>query len=255
MANFEKPQGADVHGWDMANYRVTVGVGDTVTVWLYGGGPPPENADLDVQIATGAFAERTETAKPNASNRRAFAIKGIAIGTTTLEAYLPNTRQPYSNPLGVVVTHKALPTSKAGKLAFDDPDLAAINAIDFINPTSITEAVEYSGIIYKVANGELYGYTQPMRGDPTAAVPLMQVPAGSVVVATYHTHGAGSQTNSSAEGFSPQDRGFHNLRQLDGYLGTPKGSVFLFRHGPKPDNPGMAAFGGKATLIRQNKEY
>lgn len=254
MANFEKPMSGDTHGWDMSNYRITVGVGDTVTAWLYGGGPPPDWAVLDVQIVNGAVAERREKEKkPDVANRRAFAVKGIAVGRTTLEAYLPGTKQPYSEPLVVVVTHRPLPVSKAGKLEFDDEDAAAIYAIDSVNPTSIEEAVEYSGGIFKVATGERYGYTQPMRGDPTAAEPTTRAPAGSVIVATYHTHGAGFKDSTAAESFSPQDRGFHNLKQLDGYLGTPKGSVLLFRHGPKPDNPAMAAFGGKVTEIRKTK--
>ena len=68
-----------------------------------------------------------------------------------------------------------------------------------------------------------------------------------------HTHG---NKAGAGEIFSPQDRGFHNLRHWIGYLGTPAGAILKLTPKDRPSNehPALAAFGGKATTLRAARQ-
>lgn len=85
-------------------------------------------------------------------------------------------------------------------MSFQTADQAAIYILRIINRRSIIENVEYGGYIYRERCG-LYNYTVPISGGgrrrgcsgqvDRANVSLdgIQVPAGTVEVGCYHTHG------------------------------------------------------------------
>ncbi|MEM7211468.1 MAG: DUF4329 domain-containing protein [Pseudomonadota bacterium] len=70
---------------------------------------------------------------------------------------------------------------------------AAIAALNLINPLSIKNNREYAGLIYRQPDGR-YNYTQP-RTQPgawhqsNASLDGIKIPAGTVEVGNYHTHG------------------------------------------------------------------
>jgi RHS repeat-associated protein len=116
---------------------------------------------------------------------------------------------------------------------------AGVAAVTYINPTSIAQNVEYSGNVYKDANG-IFSFVMPTMGtfnhspfDPT------QVPSGTVYAGAYHTHG-GDDPNLPAmdsEVFSPpfngqlNDIGLYSSPANQGqpaYLGTPAGRVEVY---------------------------
>lgn len=161
--------------------------------------------------------------------------------------------------------------SQAGKAIFATMDQCGITALDEILSRSISEGAEYAGLIFK--QGAKFGFTAPVRGEPDAALPMLivptggssadieaaiqqaiqdakrLVPAGTDPVGTYHTHG---NKQGSGEIFSPQDRGFHNLRHWFAYLGTPSRAILRLtpKDRPAEENPALAAFGGKAEKLR-----
>ena len=73
---------------------------------------------------------------------------------------------------------------------FDSADAAAMAALTAANPQSKRDNLEYSGLIYRGADGKYY-YTGPAQGTDQGANPLRDAPApaGTQVVADYHTHG------------------------------------------------------------------
>src|SRR5271166_2221700 len=145
------------------------------------------------------------------------------------------------------------PRSRAGKAAFTSMDKCGIAALDEILSRSISEDVEYAGLIFK--QKALFGFTAPVRGEPDASLSMKIAPTGASPkeiqaaiqraihaakrlvpakadpVGAYHTHG---NKQGAGEIFSPQDRGFLNLRHWFGYLGTPSGAILRFtpRHRP-----------------------
>jgi hypothetical protein len=166
----------------------------------------------------------------------------------------------------------AATASQAGKAVFASMDQCGIAALDEILNRSISEGAEYAGLIFK--QGDSFGFTAPTRGEPDSALPMLivptgdaspddiqaaiqqaidkakrLVPAGADPVGTYHTHG---NAQGSGEIFSPQDRGFHNLRHWFAYLGTPSGVILKFtpKERPADEAPAWAAFGGKVEKLR-----
>jgi len=245
MANFQKPSSGNVTGWDQANFRVTLGVGKLVDVHLWGGGPAPAYADLDVKASKAGLFEIVSLGKVG-QNLRGFRLKGKGAGTATLHAMLSKgvpSPADYATPLSVVVAN---PT-RANKVIFTDVDACGIAAVDEILTRSISEGMEYSGLI--VGQGSLFGFTPPIPGEPDAAVPKMTVPSGTTIIGAYHTHG---NKAGFGEIFSPQDRGFHNLRHWIGYLGTPARAILKLIPKDRDPNehPALAAFGGKAITLR-----
>ena len=100
---------------------------------------------------------------------------------------------------------------------------AAWNALNDINPTSVSENVEYGGWVYLNADAT-YSFLDPVRGTVNAVNigSPDQVPAGAVAKASYHTHG-GDDPRFDSETFSPADLITDNLWRVDGYLATPLG--------------------------------
>lgn len=120
----------------------------------------------------------------------------------------------------------------------DDAAKAALNAA---NPQSIKDNTEYSGLIYKGADGKFY-YSGPAKGTDQGANPKAQAPAppGTQVVADYHTHGDYSTADPAtgaavrtkdpskdafnSDHFSAQDKSDNRKEGYPGYLGTPSGT-------------------------------
>ena len=77
---------------------------------------------------------------------------------------------------------------------------AARAALACANPNSIRDNREYSGLIYRGADGQYY-YTGPEQGSDQGANPWRDapIPAGNTEVGYYHTHGDYS-TQDSATG-------------------------------------------------------
>jgi hypothetical protein len=245
MANFQKPSKGNVSGWDQTNFRVTLGIGGLVDVDLWGGGPAPDYVDLDVKASKAGVFEIVSRGKAG-KNLRGFTLKGKAVGTASLHAMLSkgvSTPTSYATPLSVAVTK----ATKANKVTFTSVDTCGIAAVDEILARSISEGMEYSGLI--ISQGSLFGFTPPTRGEPDAAVPKLGIPAGTTAIGVYHTHG---NQGGFGEIFSPQDRGFHNLRHWIGYLGTPSRAIlkFLPKDRDPNENPWLAALGGKAITLR-----
>jgi RHS repeat-associated protein len=147
-------------------------------------------------------------------------------------------------------------------LAPGDPyssrDVAAWNALNDINATSIRDNREYAGNIYKNADGT-YSYTAPIPGDETTSR-RGPVPEGKTTVAGYHTHGDYADCNKkrtdkahdywdsdtfsdpdkiNADNIWKIDRDFHVLPQFDwavSYLGTPSGDFKKYTPGVVPTN-------------------
>jgi hypothetical protein len=145
------------------------------------------------------------------------------------------------------VTAAAVKASLANKLVFTNVDKCGIAALDEILPGSIQEGMEYSGLI--VQQGGAFGFTSPQRGEPDSALPRMLATPGISVIGTYHTHG---NKAGAGEIFSPQDRGFHNLRHWIAYLGTPSRAILKLipKERDPNEHPALAVFGGKATTLR-----
>jgi Domain of unknown function (DUF4329) len=130
------------------------------------------------------------------------------------------------------------------------PDAVAKYVIGAINPTSIAQNREFSGMIFSQSGR--FGFTGPARSpDETAATPALAVPAGAVAVAMYHTHGAGFARingSSAAEGFSIEDRMMSKKHDLDGYLGTPGGGIFKLTAPARSERGNLMALGTVSKL-------
>jgi len=101
---------------------------------------------------------------------------------------------------------------------------AAWNALNDINPTSVSENIEYGSWIYRNTDAT-FSALSPVRGTVNSVNigSPNQVPSGAVATASYHTHG-GDDALYDSENFSPTDLITDNLWKVDGYLGTPLGA-------------------------------
>jgi len=136
---------------------------------------------------------------------------------------------------------------------------AAIDALTYINPISISQNVEYAGAIYR--SGNAFYATQPVAGNfersdalnPTARQEIHD--AGGMPLADYHTHGNYTRLvngepvptdkahSSYADNcFSSQDKDLSKLRYTVfgswmSYLGTPSGQFLQYDPGSGQTNP------------------
>ena len=119
---------------------------------------------------------------------------------------------------------------------YSSPDAAGYDALDDINPTSISVNREFAGVVYRRADGN-YSYTSPNRGGVGFSFPGMP-PAGTTAVAFYHTHGNYSLRDGTAvsrdrdemnsDVFSNGDIGEANKYGFGSYLGTPSGTFLRY---------------------------
>lgn len=101
---------------------------------------------------------------------------------------------------------------------------AAWNALNDINPTSVSENIEYGSWIYRNIDAT-FSALNPVQGTVNSVNigSPNRVPSGTVATASYHTHG-GDDPLYDSENFSPTDLITDNLWKVDGYLGTPLGA-------------------------------
>ena len=159
--------------------------------------------------------------------------------------------------VGAGGTCTALPVISNGP--FDSADEAARAALNAANAPSINDNREYSGLIYKGADGKFY-FTGPARGTDQGANPYRDAPApaGTTVVGDYHTHGPygtadpvtgavipthdPAKDDFNADNFSgPDKRGIANDARgkpgYAGYLGTPSGTFRKYDPATGSDTP------------------
>lgn len=119
---------------------------------------------------------------------------------------------------------------------FPSADAAAQDALNYTNPTSISENIEHGGFIYQGDDGNFYA-TNPTPGTEDGWSPSSSsgdVPETGVPVGDYHTHGGPPPPGMiGAEEFSPEDlqgsQLFNNI--FPGwlsYLMTPNGQQFRY---------------------------
>lgn len=132
-------------------------------------------------------------------------------------------------------------------LTFYDAAYAAVNKY---NPLSVSQNLEYGGLVYQQGAHGLYSYTVPDIGtadqvNAFSAVQQFEVPAGAHVVADWHTH-AGQSIFYDNEHFSPADiRGSNAVKRIDfpdyrgRFLGTPSGNFLFWPYGRAPGKPAI----------------
>lgn len=129
-------------------------------------------------------------------------------------------------------------------------DDAARGVLAAINPKSVSQNREYWGLILQ--RGGFFSATLPTRSpDETAATPVVAAPSGSVVVAIYHTHGAGfARINGSGAGdiFSIDDRMLAKKFDVDGYLGTPSAGFLHLIKPPAAERSNFLSLGRVVPL-------
>lgn len=133
---------------------------------------------------------------------------------------------------GIVGTGLAL-TSGSGVLdatpRFQTQHAAAYYVLSAWNPVSVENNREYAGSLYRNRDGAYSPSARVVRGTATSVTfnPAALVPAGTVGTAFWHTHGDDIPGYLN-EQFSPADLSFAVYYDIDGYLGTPAGRMFLF---------------------------
>ena len=100
----------------------------------------------------------------------------------------------------------------------------AIGVLNAIQPLSIAENREYCGYIYATEDG--FGRTVPSRGGNDYCEMLTEHPA---IVASWHTHAAFSREYDN-EIPSESDMESDFAGNIDGYISTPAGRVWLVDH-------------------------
>lgn len=162
----------------------------------------------------GFFYMRARYYDPNVGRFVSEDPIGFSGGDVNLYAHVWNNPVRYIDPWG---------------LAPGDPypsqDSAAYQAVIDINATSIRQHREYGGMIYQNPSGT-FSYTEPNKGSATSVNPggPNSVPSGTTATAYYHTHG-GNDPGYVNEEFSGPDKNYANSYSIDGYLGTPSGSI------------------------------
>ncbi len=152
---------------------------------------------------------------------------GFAGGDLNLYAYVQNNPVLFVDPWGLDPGDP-----------FHTKDEAGIDAILFINPTSISEDIEYGGWVFQNLDST-YSYTNPNPGG-AYSTNLGTKPSTGTIVGDYHTHAA--YKRPSDEYFSLADEVGYSGEYNTGYLGTPSGAVKRYN----------ATTGDVTTLIHGN---
>jgi RHS repeat-associated protein len=134
---------------------------------------------------------------------------------------------------------------------FLSPEAAAIDAIKYINPTSICENKEYAGYVYKEwswgrSGPPTYTYDQPTQlGAEGGTMPYE--PMFHETVGAYHTHAAYDPLYDN-ENFSPADKAMGDYFGFPTYLGTPSGKIKQYMPDPnKQENGAVNIVGSTKT--------
>ncbi|GAB2197552.1 RHS repeat domain-containing protein [Sessilibacter sp. MAH4] len=137
------------------------------------------------------------------------------------------------DPFGLACKEKLLPR-------FKTQHDAARHASTQVLKKSISEDIEYGGMIYRNNDGT-FGYTGPIKDEEGSVDPggTESVPEGTSVVAYWHTHGADNPDYDN-ENFSNYydeeyeewvgDIPYYDYFKIDGYVATPKGQFKHYDH-------------------------
>jgi hypothetical protein len=106
MANFYKPKSASKKGYDEKKGLQTLAVSEDSVIGLYGGGPPPDNKQLDVVSTDTSVCVVIELDAVDYTHRR-FRVVGKAAGSCTIEARLGPTGASWAPPLDINVDGSA----------------------------------------------------------------------------------------------------------------------------------------------------
>ena len=113
--------------------------------------------------------------------------------------------------------------------SFTSQDAAAIAALAEIDTASTDKNAEYAGNIYRNADGT-YSFSRPVSsGSSITSDPRNSpVPAGAIIVGTYHSHAG--EFRASDEFFSGpwDDKGKAELGKKLSYLVTPRGQLLKY---------------------------
>ena len=146
----------------------------------------------------------------------------------TSAADIATTAALAAGAVGIALVASSGSEDSDNQLRFSTQHDAARNVLNGINPTSVTENLEYGGWVYRNSDST-FSATEPVKGtvDKVSIGPPSSVGAGTAT-ATYHTHGA-TDPRFDSENFSFLDISLNNNWGVDGYLGTPAG-LFKFHH-------------------------
>jgi hypothetical protein len=142
---------------------------------------------------------------------------------------------------GVVLSHdfkgkpESAPQPASDVFVYDTPELAAIDALKFIDQEK-SEVYEYGGAIGKLENGKfIVSYPNTNYSGDNVAIDVSQLPAQAKLVATYHTHPC--IPKHKVQFFSPEDLYIVIFGRLDEvFMGDfCSGIVHEFKYGDKPD--------------------
>lgn len=124
----------------------------------------------------------------------------------------------------LVAMSPALPAAaQMRELVVDDVDRFMLEHFDRIQPKSISEDIEYCGLVGFGPTGTLA--VTEHRGTEDGCE-MGEAPKGFSALATWHTHGA-FQGEANSEVPSPDDLSGDIALELDGYISTPGGRVWL----------------------------
>lgn len=137
---------------------------------------------------------------------------------------------------------------------YETQGLAAVAAMKQIYEPSITNNVEYGGLIYKKFNGN-FTYTEPVKGDEFNTI--IRMPLSLIlnkVVATYHSHG-GDRGAYSDEELNFNDKQQAHEHKLDSYLVTPKGKMMVYPYKMDDYGPSLPVYDsdGQSVITVQKK--
>lgn len=125
-----------------------------------------------------------------------------------------------NDPINLIDVDGVAPGDK-----FPSAQEAAIDAIRYINPTSVKEGKEYGGWVHRNKDGT-YSYDPPTKGTKDS---IHNFPAMSPDDrAWYHTHGS-ADPGYDNENFSQADKNISDYYNVPGYLGTPGGWIKKYK--------------------------
>lgn len=113
-------------------------------------------------------------------------------------------------------------------IRFNSTIEAARDVLNSVNPQSIRLNREFGGWIFVNLDGS-FGSSTPVQGEAASVRlpdPAISVPAGSRIMANYHTHAA-FDPRFDNENFSQTDLDNNRRLGIDGFLGTPLGQFKL----------------------------
>jgi hypothetical protein len=116
MADFQKPTAGWLDGWDEANGKVTLGLGQFATIWLRGGGPNNEKLSVELTPQNPKILKIIPNPQCSIPNVQEFDIEGLVVGAAQLDAFLVRgkAKVPYSKPLQIEITAKLAAYSGQG---------------------------------------------------------------------------------------------------------------------------------------------